>query len=77
MKKTAFITIVTGQDGSHLTEILLEKGYEVHGLVRKSGTFNIRRIDHIAENEKFNNSFSLHYGDLTDPFRNVNMALYQ
>ena len=53
MKKIALITGVTGQDGSYLTEILLKKGYEVHGLVRKSSSFNTRRIDHIIENKKY------------------------
>ena len=57
MKKIALITGVTGQDGSYLTEILLKKGYEVHGLVRKSSSFNTRRIDHIIEDEKYADSF--------------------
>ncbi len=47
MSKTALITGITGQDGSYLTELLLEKGYEVHGIVRRSSTFNTDRIDHI------------------------------
>ena len=67
MKKIALITGVTGQDGSYLTEILLNKGYEVHGLVRKSSSFNTKRIDHIIENKKYTDSFFFHYGDLTDP----------
>ena len=67
MKKIALITGVTGQDGSYLTEILLKKGYEVHGLVRKSSSFNTRRIDHIIEDEKYADSFFFHYGDLIDP----------
>ena len=67
MKKIALITGVTGQDGSYLTEILLKKGYEVHGLVRKSSSFNTRRIDHIIENKKYIDSFFFHYGDLVDP----------
>ena len=57
MKKIALITGVTGQDGSYLTEILLKKGYEVHGLVRKSSSFNTGRIDHIIENKKYTDSF--------------------
>ena len=61
-KKVAFITGVTGQDGSYLAEILLAKGYEVHGLVRRSSTFNTVRIDHIRDR------LVLHYGDMTDPF---------
>ena len=67
MKKIALITGVTGQDGSYLTEFLLKKGYEVHGLVRKSSSFNTKRIDHIIENKKHIDSFFFHYGDLTDP----------
>ena len=67
MKKIALITGVTGQDGSYLTELLLKKEYEVHGLVRKSSSFNTRRIDHIIENKKHTDSFFFHYGDLTDP----------
>ncbi len=58
--KRAFITGITGQDGSYLAELLLEKGYEVHGLVRRSSSFNTWRIDHIRER------ISLHYGDLID-----------
>ena len=67
MSKIALITGVTGQDGSYLTEVLLKKGYEVHGLVRKSSSFNTKRIDHIIENKKYIDSFFFHYGDLTDP----------
>jgi GDPmannose 4,6-dehydratase len=62
MKNIAFITGITGQDGSYLAEFLLEKKYYVHGLIRRSSTINTTRIDHI-----FNNSnLQLHYGDLTD-----------
>ena len=57
MKKTALITGVTGQDGSYLTELLIKKGYAVHGLVRKSSNFNTKRIDHIIENKKYTDSF--------------------
>ena len=65
--KTALITGVTGQDGSYLAEFLLEKGYEVHGIKRRSSSFNTERIDHIYENASVNmNRFHLHYGDLTD-----------
>ena len=67
MNKIALITGVTGQDGSYLTELLIKKGYAVHGLVRKSSNFNTKRIDHIIENKKYNESFFFHYGDLTDP----------
>ena len=66
-KKKALITGVTGQDGSYLSEFLLEKGYEVHGLKRRSSQFNTQRIDHLYEEPlKKNKSFFLHHGDLTD-----------
>jgi len=66
--KKALITGVTGQDGSYLTEILLEKGYEVHGIIRKSSSFNTGRINHLYENsEILNKKLFLHYGDLIDP----------
>jgi len=65
--KTALITGITGQDGSYLAEFLLEKGYEVHGIKRRSSSFNTERIDHIYEDTSVNdNRFHLHYGDLTD-----------
>ena len=60
MNKTALITGITGQDGSYLAELLLEKGYEVHGIVRRSSLINTHRIDHIYKD------LQLHYGDLTD-----------
>lgn len=60
MKKKALITGITGMDGSHLSELLLEKGYEVHGIIRRSSSFNTGRIDHIYPQLK------LHYGDVTD-----------
>ena len=67
MKKIALITGITGQDGSYLAEFLLEKGYEVHGVKRRSSSFNTGRIDHIFEDpHKENKNFFLHYGDLTD-----------
>jgi len=66
-EKTAFITGITGQDGSYLAEFLLEKGYEVHGLIRRASTFNTSRIDHIYEDPHAPNpKLFLHYGDLTD-----------
>lgn len=66
--KKALITGITGQDGSYLTEILLEKGYEVHGIIRKSSSFNTGRINHLYENpEILNKKLFLHYGDLIDP----------
>ena len=67
LQKTAIITGVTGQDGFYLAELLLEKGYEVHGLVRRSGTFNRGRIEHLRQNnQNYTNQFKLHYGDLLD-----------
>ena len=65
--KKAFITGITGQDGSYLAELLLSKGYEVHGLIRRASTFNTGRVDHIYEDPHNPNvSFFLHYGDLSD-----------
>jgi GDPmannose 4,6-dehydratase len=65
--KRAFITGITGQDGSYLAEFLLEKGYEVHGLIRRASTFNTARIDHIFEDpHEKNPKLFLHYGDLID-----------
>jgi GDPmannose 4,6-dehydratase len=67
--KRAFITGITGQDGSYLAELLLEKGYEVHGLVRRASTLNRSRIDHIPQDA----GLHLHYGDLTDGVSLVNL----
>jgi GDPmannose 4,6-dehydratase len=65
--KKALITGVTGQDGSYLAELLLEKGYEVHGIKRRSSMFNTGRVDHIYQDPHVDNKrFILHYGDLTD-----------
>ena len=65
--KVALITGVTGQDGSYLAELLLEKGYEVHGIKRRSSSLNTERLDHIyQDNHEKNQKFYLHYGDLTD-----------
>ena len=66
MKKVALITGITGQDGSYLAELLLEKGYEVHGIVRRASNFNTQRIDHIFE------KLNLHYGDVLDPVSILN-----
>lgn len=67
MSKKAFITGITGQDGAYLTEFLLEKGYEVHGLKRRSSLFNTDRIDHLYEDPHMKGArLFLHYGDLTD-----------
>jgi GDPmannose 4,6-dehydratase len=65
--KVALITGITGQDGSYLAELLLEKGYEVHGIKRRSSLFNTERVDHIYEDQHNKDvDFFLHYGDLTD-----------
>ena len=67
MNKIALITGVTGQDGAYLAEFLLKKGYEVHGIKRRSSLFNTDRIDHLYEDPHVDNrKFILHYGDLTD-----------
>ncbi len=71
MIKKALITGITGQDGSYLAEFLLEKGYEVHGIVRRSSTFNRGRIEHLylarhIKDQKDNGGLTLHYGDMTD-----------
>jgi GDPmannose 4,6-dehydratase len=66
-KKTALITGITGQDGSYLAELLLDKGYNVHGIKRRSSSFNTQRVDHIYQDPHSENpSFKLHYGDLSD-----------
>ena len=62
MGKTAFITGVTGQDGSYLSELLLEKGYEVHSIMRRASVFTTSRIEHLMDHRDFN----IHHGDLTD-----------
>jgi len=65
--KKALITGITGQDGSYLTEILLEKGYEVHGIIRRSSSFNTGRIDHLYNNQEiYGKKLFLHYGDVVD-----------
>ena len=72
--KIAFITGITGQDGSYLAELLLEKGYEVHGLIRRSSSFNTKRIDHIYQDPHAPNpKLFLHYGDLTDGVNMTNL----
>jgi GDPmannose 4,6-dehydratase len=65
--KKALITGITGQDGSYLAELLLDKGYEVHGIVRRSSSFNRERIEHLIQRpDVYRNSLFLHYGDMTD-----------
>jgi len=73
LKKKALITGVTGQDGSYLAELLLKKGYIVHGIKRKSSTFNTSRIDHIYRDIHKASNFFLHYGDLADSNSLVNI----
>ncbi|HUM67094.1 MAG TPA: GDP-mannose 4,6-dehydratase, partial [Chitinophagaceae bacterium] len=66
-KKIALITGITGQDGAYLAEFLLEKGYTVHGIKRRSSSLNTERIDHLYQDPHEKNvRFTLHYGDLTD-----------
>ena len=73
-KKIAFITGITGQDGSYLAEFLLKKGYEVHGMKRRTSMFNTARIDHLFENPKYQSkSFFLHHGDMTDSSSLINI----
>jgi GDPmannose 4,6-dehydratase len=74
MPKRALITGITGQDGSYLAELLLEKGYEVHGLIRRSSTFNTERIDHIyVDPHSPKAKLLLHYGDITDSGQLTNL----
>ena len=73
MKKKALITGITGQDGSYLAEFLLDKGYVVHGIKRKSSTFNTSRIDHIYKDLHKSSNLRLHYGDLADSNSIVNV----
>ena len=72
--KKALITGITGQDGSYLAELLLEKGYEVHGIVRRSSSFNTGRIDHIINDESLKDRFFFYHGDVTDA-SNLNRIL--
>ena len=74
MSKRAFITGITGQDGSYLAELLLSKGYEVHGLIRRASTFNTARIDHLyVDPHDADAKLFLHYGDLSDGARLVTL----
>jgi GDPmannose 4,6-dehydratase len=74
MTKKALVTGITGQDGSYLAELLLQKGYEVHGLIRRASTFNTRRIDHLyADPHDADAKLFLHYGDLSDGARLVTL----
>src|ERR1700743_2842860 len=77
MAKTALITGITGQDGSYLAELLLDKGYEVHGIIRRSSSFNTGRIDHLYQNPHLKDvRLFLHFGDLTDA-SNLSRLLYR
>src|SRR6188472_285360 len=77
MAKTALVTGITGQDGSYLAELLLSKGYVVHGIKRRASSFNTARVDHLYEDPHVSNPcFHLHYGDLTDT-SNLNRILAQ
>ena len=71
--KKALITGITGQDGSYLAEFLIEKGYEVHGIIRRSSSFNTQRIDHLYEQPQDRKNLFLHYGDLTDSLNIINI----
>lgn len=66
MTKVALITGITGQDGSYLAELLLSKGYEVHGVKRRASSFNTQRLDHLSQDKILSDKLTLHYGDLTD-----------
>ena len=74
MKKVALITGITGQDGSYLTEFLLNKNYEVHGIKRRASSFNTQRIDHLYQDPHNDDpNLFLHYGDLTDSLNLINI----
>src|ERR671922_632793 len=75
--RRALITGITGQDGSYLTELLLQKGYEVHGVIRRASTFNTSRIDHLYRDPNVNGvRLFVHYGDLADSVQMVKL-LYE
>ena len=76
MSKIALITGITGQDGSYLAEILLKKGYVVHGVIRRSSSFNTGRIDHIINNKLYKDTFFFHHGDVADS-SSIHKLLYQ
>ena len=72
--KKAIITGITGQDGAYLAEFLLNKGYEVHGLIRRASTFNTVRIDHLYQDQHvLGHKLTLHYGDLSDGSRMLSL----
>ncbi len=74
MRKVALITGITGQDGSYLAELLLEKDYEVHGIIRRHSTISTDRIDHLYNDESLKDRFFLHYGDVTDSCNLVSLV---
>ena len=75
-QKKALITGITGQDGSYLAELLLNKGYVVHGLKRRASSFNTSRIDHLYQDpHESNPRFILHYGDLTDSTNLIRLSI--
>ena len=75
--KVALIFGITGQDGSYLSEYLLKKNYIVHGVIRRSSSFNTGRIDHIYQDpHKKKRNLILHYGDITDSISHVNPCIY-
>jgi GDPmannose 4,6-dehydratase len=74
--KRALVTGITGQDGSYLAELLLSKGYEVHGMIRRASTFNTHRIDHLYEEKTEGARLQLHYGDLADSV-NIVKLIYE
>ena len=76
LNKKALITGITGQDGSYLAEFLLGKNYEVHGIIRRSSSFNTGRIDHLINNKEYKDRFYFHHGDITDA-SNLNRLLAQ
>ena len=74
MNKVALITGITGQDGSYLAELLIEKGYDVHGMIRRSSSFNTQRINHLYQDPHSQDvKLTLHYGDLTDSSNILNI----
>ena len=78
MKKKALITGITGQDGAYLAELLLSKGYEVHGIKRRASLFNTDRIDHLYQDKHRDEvNFYLHHGDLTDATNLIRIIHYQ
>ena len=78
MAKVALITGITGQDGSYLTEFLLNKGYQVHGMMRRASVFTTQRIEHLYQDRHEDDvSLRLHYGDLLDPLQSQRGAIAQ